>query len=467
MTLKVQLRNGRKIWRIFLQPQPSSLEYRRWCDRLIRQRFWLGIILVMLYWSIQGFADFYEIFINSDRLLRNLDRNNLRYLFETIRQNFILHKIVLAGSLGCLVLFWRSTWGRKRPALFLVLMPWAIAFIPEMIVGSVLGIPRDPSTIMFMAQAVIAPIHWRLHLVAQALPMFWYFTIYPLIGLGTFARESIYSSSFTVQTILVCIICEVGVYLYEKSKQAELAANQRLKLFMDSITHDLRTPVMGSLILLQSIRDSTPTDQPVQISQLEMTQLIEGSDRLLRLMNTLLDSQALSQPELALNRQPAHLKEIVSTTLQDFTRDLVKHQVQLENRIRSDLPQIEGDSQQIARVFHNLIGNAIRHNPPGLTLTLDAVPILHKTMERSRPMLKVMIQDNGIGIAPEQQETIFEPYTTGDRNQYRPGLGLGLYICRQIVLSHGGEIRLEELAPQTVFSFTLPIAEKGAHLPIP
>jgi signal transduction histidine kinase len=457
--------NGHKIWKLFLRPQSPSLEYRRWCDHLIRQRFWLGVILVMLYWSIQGFADFYEVFLNPDRLLRNLDRNNLRYLLEPIRQNFILHKIVLAGSLGCLLLFWRSTWGRKHPALMLVLMPWAIAFIPEMIVGSILGIPRDPSFIMFMAQAVIAPVHWRLHLVAQALPIFWYFAIYPLLGLETFARESIYSFSFTVQILLVCIICEVGVYLYEKSKQAELAANQRLKLFVDSITHDLRTPVMGSLILLQSIRDSAPSDQPIQMSQLEMMQLIEGNDRLLRLMNTLLDTQALSQPELALNRQPVHLKKIVTTTLQDFTRDLVKHQVKLENRIRSDLPEIEGDTQQIVRVFHNLIGNAIRHNPPGLTLTLDAVPIHHKIIEQSRPMLKVMVQDNGIGIAPELQETIFEPYTRGDRNQYRSGLGLGLYICRQIVLAHGGEIRLERLVPQTVFSFTLPIVEKGAPVP--
>jgi signal transduction histidine kinase len=460
MTFKVQLRNGRKIWRIFLRPQPSSLEYRRWCDRLIHQRFWLGIVLVILYWSIQGFADFYEVFLNPDRLLRNLDRNNLSYLLETIRKNFILHKIVLAGSLGCLILFWRSAWGRKHPALMLILMPWAIAFIPEMIVGSVLGMPRDPSIIMFMAQAVIAPVHWRLHLVAQALPIFWYFTIYPLIGLGTFAGESIYSSSFTVQTILVCIICEVGVYLYEKSKQAELAATQRLKLFVDSITHDLRTPVMGSLILLQSIRDSVPIDEPIQLSQREMTQLIEGNDRLLRLMNTLLDTQALAQPELVLNRQPVHLQEIVTTTLKDFTQDLVKHQVQLENHVHSDLPQIEGDTQQIGRIFHNLIGNAIRHNPPGITLTLDAAPIHHKTVDRSRSMLKVMIQDNGTGIAPELQETIFEPYTRGDRTQYRPGLGLGLYICRQIVLAHGGEIRLERLAPQTVFSFTLPLADK-------
>jgi signal transduction histidine kinase len=460
MPLKAQFINGRKIWRMFLRPQPPSLEYKRWCDRLIHQRFWLGIVLVILYWSIQGFADFYEVFLNPDRLLRNLDRNNLSYLLETIRQNFILHKIVLAGSLGCLILFWRSAWGHKHPALMLILTPWAIAFIPEMILGSILGIPRDPSIIMFMAQAVIAPVHWRLHLLAQALPIFWYFAIYPLIGLGTFARESIYSSSFTVQTILVCIICEVGVYLYEKSKQAELAANQRLKLFVDSITHDLRTPVMGSLILLQSIRDSAPIDEPIQLSQREMMQLIEGSDRLLGLMNTLLDTQALSQPELTLNRQPIYLQEIVTTALQDFKRDLVKHQVQLENHIRCDLPEIEGDSQQIARVFHNLIGNAIRHNPPGLTLTLDAVPILHKTMERSRSMLKVMIQDNGTGIAPELQETIFEPYTTGDRHQYRPGLGLGLYICRQIVLAHKGEIWLESFAQQTVFAFTIPLAVK-------
>jgi hypothetical protein len=160
-----------KIFNAIVQPKPVSLEYRQWRDRLLRQRFWLGIGLAIAHVSIAGLADFYEIFINPEQLLRNLERNQLTGLLETIRQNFILHKVTAIGLLGCLILVWKSGLGRKHPAVMLVLMPWAIAFIPEMVLGAFFRIPRGPSTIMFMAQAVIAPTFWRLHLFAQVVPI--------------------------------------------------------------------------------------------------------------------------------------------------------------------------------------------------------------------------------------------------------------------------------------------------------
>jgi signal transduction histidine kinase len=444
----------RKTWRNVIRPQSPSLEYRQWCDRLIRQRFWLAISLTVVYWSIQGLADFYELYINPERLLQDLERVNLSNLLEVIRQNFILHKITLIGLLSLLILFWQSKWGRKYPALMLVLMPLAIAFIPELVLGAFVGIPRSPSTIMFMAQVAIMPIHWRLHSIAQIVPIAFFFTVYPLIGLSTFGGRSLYSFSYTVELILVCIICEVGVYLYEQSKQAELEANRRLQLFIHSITHDLRTPVMGSLMLLQSIRDSTPLDRSIEISQTEINQLIQGSDRLLGLMNELLIPQALSQVDPSLHLQPTNLSAIVATILQDFHPEIVKQKVLVNNRITDNLPLVEIDARQIGRVFNNLIGNAIAHNPPGLLLTLDAEIVTSK----KRSMLKAIVRDNGMGISSIELKTIFEPYTRGRQTQYSPGLGLGLYICQQIILAHGGAIGVERLDRGTLFWFTLSIS---------
>ncbi|MGG6263855.1 sensor histidine kinase [Leptolyngbya sp. AN03gr2] len=108
------------------------------------------------------------------------------------------------------------------------------------------------------------------------------------------------------------------------------------------------------------------------------------------------------------------------------------------------------DVQQIARVFNNLIDNAIVHNPPGLLLTLRAI--------QGARLLKVIVQDNGIGISATQQKTIFEPYTPGKQTQYSPGLGLGLYICRQVIEAHGGTINIESSDQGTAFYFTLPLS---------
>ncbi len=449
-----------KIWREIVQPQPVSLEYRQWRDRLIRRRFWLAIGLATLYWSILGLADFYEVFIHPEPLLKTLERNQLNAWLEIIRQNFVLHKITLMGLLISLVLIWRSQWGHKHPAIMLVLLPWAIAFIPEMVLGAFFGIPRGPSTTMFMAQAVIAPTYWRLHLLAQLVPIAFYFLIYPLIGLGTFGGFSIYSFSSTVDILLVCLICEVGVYLYEQSKQSELEANRQLRLCIHSITHDLRTPVMGSLMLLKSIRQSSPVDQPIEMSQPEMAQLIQGGDRLLGLMDSLLIPQAFSQTPFILHRQPTNLGPIVISILQDFHPALTKQAIQIDNQIPATLPLSDIDIQQISRVFSNLIDNAISHNPPGIVLTLKAISPPFPNLKGSHSLLKIIIQDNGIGISPSQQETIFEPYTRGQETQYLPGLGLGLYICRQVILAHQGTIGVECLKQGTAFWFTLPLSNR-------
>ncbi|MGL5834007.1 MAG: sensor histidine kinase [Waterburya sp.] len=454
------LSNIRKIWNDLVHPQPVSLEYRQWCDRLIKERFWLAIALAIIYTSIQGLADVYELFINPARLIENLELVRLTHLLATIRQNFILHKIVVLGLLGLLILFWQSVWGRKYPAAILVLMPWAIAFIPEMVLGGYLGIPRSPSIIMFMAQVAFAPIHWRLHLIAQVVPIAFFFTVYPLIGLETFGGQSIYSFSYTVELILVCILCEISVYLYEQSKRSELEANRRLQLCIHAITHDLRTPVMGSLMLLKSIRDSSPIASSHSIDQTELEQLINGGDRTLGLMNALLDTQGLFQAGVILNPRPTHLNEIATAILQDFHPLLVKQNIRVNNQICSHLPMVNADPRQIWRVFNNLIGNAIIHNSSGLLITLDAVPVGIKIKSRSQPMLKVIVRDNGVGISPTLQKTIFEPYTRGKQTEYLPGLGLGLYICRQIVEAHGGVIEFEHLNRGTTCWFALPLSNK-------
>jgi signal transduction histidine kinase len=452
------LRIIRQGWQTIVHPQPPAIEYRQWRDRLIRQRFWLAVGLAVAYMVIQGSAVYYEFFINPEELLKNLALRKLTHLLEPLRQLFVVSRLTIAGLLGLLILFRNSTWGRKYPQLLIILFPWAISFVPGMILGAVFRIPYSPDIVMFLAQAAIAPIYWRLHLVAQMVPIGFYFIVYPLIGLGTFADRSIYSFSYSTEVVLICLICEVGVYLYEQSKQAELEANRRLQLCIHTVTHDLRTPVMGSLMLLQSIQHSTPADRAIELSQTEMAQLIHGNDRLLGLMNTLLDHQVLSQAEIVLHREAMNLGEIVATILQDFQPAIVKQNVRIDNRITADLPLLNADLQQVWRVLGNLIGNAINHNSPGLQLTLKA-----HVMDGRRSTLKVIIQDNGVGIPASQQATIFEPYTRSAQAQYQPGLGLGLYICRQIIQAHGGTIGLEAVEQGTAIGFTLPIADGGDH----
>jgi signal transduction histidine kinase len=452
----ILLKTLQKAIRSLFFPPAVSLEYRGWRERFIFQKFWFTIRLAVVYITIFGVANFYEKFVNPENWLSYLKQDNMTYMVEPVRQYWIWHEVLTFGLLGLLILFRNSVWGRKYSSLLIVLFPWAVSFIPSMLLGTYFSIPIGPDTTIFLMQVAIAPIHWRLHLVAQIVPILFFFIVYPLIGLDKWGSHSIYSFSGTVSIILICVVCELGVYLYEQSKQSELEANRRLQLCVHSITHDLRTPVMGSLMLLEAMQKTTPADQPVQIPPAEMSHLIQGYDRLLGLMNTLLDNQTLSQSEIVLNIQPTDLNSIIATILQDFHPALIKKNIQVNNQIPTDLPAVNIDDRQIWRVLCNLVSNALNHNPPGLLVTLNAM-VLPPTNGKPLPWLKVMVQDNGVGIASHQRETIFEPYTRSQQTQYQPGLGLGLYICRQVVLAHGGKIGCEHLDRGTIFWFTLPI----------
>ncbi|MEM9152705.1 MAG: ATP-binding protein [Cyanobacteria bacterium P01_F01_bin.3] len=163
--------------------------------------------------------------------------------------------------------------------------------------------------------------------------------------------------------------------------------------------------------------------------------------------------------------------------MSDLHHDLVKKRVQLANHIPTDLPPLYADADQLWRVFSNLIGNALKHNPHEIQLTLDVAVVnpgqtcqvkhlWQRTGEECSPpcirsavpLMLCAIRDSGKGIANELLSQLFEPYFRGPQAHYMPGLGLGLYLCKQIIEAHGGDIGVtSRLGKGTTFWFTLPI----------
>lgn len=108
------------------------------------------------------------------------------------------------------------------------------------------------------------------------------------------------------------------------------------------------------------------------------------------------------------------------------------------------------DVFQLRRVFENLITNAIKHNPPGISLEIST--------RIEGQMLTCIVEDNGVGIPQEECELMFERYQQGSRARRSLGVGLGLYLCRQIIQAHGGKIGVISAVNQGAkFWFTLPI----------
>lgn len=234
-----------------------------------------------------------------------------------------------------------------------------------------------------------------------------------------------------------------------QQKMQELEKLNKLKdEFLHAVSHDLRTPVLGSMLVFQRLQRQS-SDQ-VCLSRSVVDRMVESNQRQLKLLDSLLAIQ-LSEHGLPLEREEIHLAKFVDEISLDLEPILTESKVTIENTVSPELPSIYADEFQMRRVFENLITNSLKHNPPGIRLTISAVV--------EQDVLKCMLEDNGVGIPEQDCELMFERYQQGNRTRRSFGVGLGLYLCRQIIEAHGGEIGVVSAIDQGAkFWFTLPLS---------
>ncbi|OUL29215.1 hypothetical protein BV378_06285 [Nostoc sp. RF31YmG] len=221
--------------------------------------------------------------------------------------------------------------------------------------------------------------------------------------------------------------------------------------FLHAVSHDLRTPITGTLMLLKHWQES-PVEN-IFLPRNILERMIESGERQLHLINSLLETHVSEIRGITLNYEPVKISELVTFIAEDLESLLVKNKASINNLILSDLPLVNTDTLQLRRVFENLISNALNHNPPGLEITFQA------SVEGE--MIRCLVEDNGVGMSEEQCAQIFERYSRGDRAR-STGIGLGLYLCRQIITAHGGQIGVKSSpGAGASFWFTLPRSGKN------
>lgn len=245
-----------------------------------------------------------------------------------------------------------------------------------------------------------------------------------------------------------------------QQKMEELQELDRQKdVFLHTVTHDLRTPVMGSLMLLKNMLKKP--DDSLSLDRAIVERMVESNERQLNLLNLLLETHGGHVRGITLQRQPIALAAALPPLLADLDPLLRDNQATLTSQIPADLPAVSADLAQLWRVFENLITNALKHNPPGLHLTITAYPVSTPSAP-SPAWVRCEIADDGIGLTPEQCDRLFDLYEQGPQTRQFTGVGLGLYLCRQIIEAHGGAIGVHSQPHAgAVFWFTLPIASEG------
>jgi signal transduction histidine kinase len=466
-----------------LKPGSLSTDFLAWRDRFLRDRLFLLLWISFPSLLVFSALDIHALFIHAkefeDKLVKLFGdaslADSLRFL--TIGTDLAMG----IGILACLLIF-KHPWGQRHAALFFLTFSSTVTLLPQFL-GTVMQIPVPNITLwimVFLAQATLIPVHWRLHVLSQFNTLFYYIVINSLFGLTKIGEISIYNVGDLVTLLWCCLICDLAVYLYERLKQSDFESQRQLNVFLHSVSHDLRAPVIGTSIVLQNLlKKSTDT---VVLDRTVVERLLQGCDRQLFLINSLLEAHACEVQGIVLHCQPLQLSHLLQDIVADMEPVVSQNQVTLINQVNPDLPLVSGDATQLWRVFNNLISNALKHNPRGITITLTAEivadPISAKTdqaidfskrhsasaLKPSIPQpnnnawLRCSIQDNGVGIDPKQCQRLFELYTRGSRARYMPGLGLGLYLCKKIIQAHGGQMGVLSAPHQgSTFWFTLPL----------
>ena len=237
--------------------------------------------------------------------------------------------------------------------------------------------------------------------------------------------------------------------------QAADSANQAKSDFLANMSHEIRTP-MNAILSIAQILDSN--DLNPEQRQLLRT-LKSNGNKLLIIINDILDLSKIEARELKLNIREFSLASLVDNLLNSFTPEARKRGLNLSINIASDIPLWWlGDDFRLQQVLSNLISNALKFTNEGqIVVSIVAEEIADRA---DMSLLRFSVVDTGIGIPESIKENLFQPFTQADNSTTRQygGTGLGLTICRRIVELMGGEIGLESNSQGgSTFWFTIPL----------
>lgn len=251
---------------------------------------------------------------------------------------------------------------------------------------------------------------------------------------------------------LVAIVIE-RLHYVEVAQEALLRIeSERLRnALLSALSHDLRTPLTALVGLSDSLAMAIP---PLPGRHKETAEAIRDEAlRMSSLVSNLLDMARLQAGPVQLRKEWQPLEEVVGSSLKCLGMRLSSHHVKVE--LAADLPLLEFDAVLVERVLCNLLENAVKYAPPGSDVTIGA--------RQCKDVVEVFVADNGPGLAPGSENTIFEKFMRGQQESATPGVGLGLAICRSIVEAHRGRIWAGN-RPEggALFIFTLPIGNPPA-----
>lgn len=234
--------------------------------------------------------------------------------------------------------------------------------------------------------------------------------------------------------------------LYSKATQAiELRDT-----FLSVASHELKTPLTSIYLQFEILKRTTLKTSDNDQKVLHLFDRFQSQlERLTRLINELLDVTRIASGKMKLHSEKMDLDRLVSDICANFESEAMQKCSPITQDIQDKITGV-WDSHRIEQVIMNLVSNAIKYG--------NKKPIIVSVLKADRWAM-VKIKDHGMGIAPEDQGRIFQRFERAIDSNSISGLGLGLFICKEIMLRHGGDIKVEShLGEGSTFTLRLPLS---------
>ncbi len=230
------------------------------------------------------------------------------------------------------------------------------------------------------------------------------------------------------------------------------AAEEMKATFISAVSHELKTPVALIKGYASTLRRADAQWDEATVRE-SLRVIEEEADHLTELIENLLDASRAQTGSFKLAPVELDINDLVARVVKKFQAQTPTHRIIAD--VSPTMPLVFADEARITQVLSNLISNAVKYSPPGSEIRISG---------RATPKeVIITVADQGIGIAPEERDKLFERFYRSERAVRRgtPGTGLGLYLSKAIVEAHGGRIWVEDNEagqPGARFSFSLPRA---------
>jgi signal transduction histidine kinase len=255
--------------------------------------------------------------------------------------------------------------------------------------------------------------------------------------------------TFATQSALAIQNARLFREIEDKSRQLE-AASQHKSEFLANMSHELRTP-LNAIIGFSEVLSEKMFGELNEKQEEYLKDIYASGNHLLSLINDILDLSKIEAGRMELELSDFHLPTALDSALTLVRERAGRRSIAVHLSVDERLGHIQADERKVRQVVLNLLSNAIKFTPEGGRIEVAATP--------KDGLVEVSVSDTGVGIAPEDQEAVFEEFRqVGTAEKKVEGTGLGLTLCRKFVELHGGRIWVtSQVGVGSTFTFTIPV----------